>query len=61
MQYFDLFDPACPKPPPGVQLPIVMVNHEVLSNGVKIQSLCFGVKSRQFLKRGMVEGLESDV
>ena len=36
VQYFDLFDPTCPKLPFGAQLPIVMVNHEVLSNGVKI-------------------------
>ncbi len=36
MQYFDLFDPACPPVPSGMQLPLVMVNDEVLSSGDKI-------------------------
>ena len=36
LQYFDLFDPACPTIPPGAQLPIVLVEHEVLSSGGKI-------------------------
>ena len=36
VQYFDLFDPACPPVPPGMQLPVVRVNNEVLSNGDKI-------------------------
>ena len=36
MQYFDLFDPACPSLPPGMTLPVVMVNEEVLSTGDKI-------------------------
>jgi disulfide oxidoreductase YuzD len=36
VQYFDLFDPACPPISPGVQLPLVLVNGEVLSGGGKI-------------------------
>lgn len=36
VQYYDLFDPNCPPIPPGMQLPVVMVNNEVLSNGDKI-------------------------
>ena len=36
VQYFELFDPACPPIPPGVQLPLVLVNGEVLSSGGKI-------------------------
>ena len=36
VQYFDLFDPGCPSILPGLQLPVVMVNDEVLSNGDKI-------------------------
>ena len=36
VQYSDLFDPACPTLPPGMTLPVVMVNEEVLSNGDKI-------------------------
>jgi hypothetical protein len=36
VEYFDLFDPACPTLPPGAQLPLVLVNGEVLSSGDKI-------------------------
>lgn len=36
VEYFDLFDPACPPLPPGAQLPLVLVSGEVLSNGGKI-------------------------
>jgi hypothetical protein len=36
VDYFDLFDPACPPLPSGAQLPVVLVNAEVLSIGGKI-------------------------
>jgi hypothetical protein len=36
VQYFDLLDPACPPLPPGAQLPLVLVDGEVLSSGGKI-------------------------
>ncbi len=36
VQYFDLLDTGCPPLPPGVQLPLVLVNGEVLSSGGKI-------------------------
>jgi disulfide oxidoreductase YuzD len=36
VRYFDLFDPACLPMPPGAQLPLVLVNGEVLSGGGKI-------------------------
>jgi hypothetical protein len=36
VQYFDLFDPACPSIPKDVQLPVVLVNSELLSSGGKI-------------------------
>ena len=36
VQYFDLFDPACPAVPAGAQLPLVMVAGEVVSSGGKI-------------------------
>lgn len=36
VQYFDLFDPACPSMPAGAQLPLVLVNGKVLSSGGKI-------------------------
>ena len=34
--YFDLLDPSCPPLPPDAQLPLVLVNGEVLSSGGKI-------------------------
>lgn len=36
VQYFDLMDPACPPVPSEAQLPLVLINGEVLSNGEKI-------------------------
>ena len=36
VQYFDLFDPGCPPIPPDVQLPLVLVDSQVLSSGGKI-------------------------
>ncbi len=36
VDYYDLFDPACPALPPDAQLPLVLVNGEVLSSGGKI-------------------------
>jgi hypothetical protein len=34
--YYDLFDPTAPTLPPEAQLPLVLVNGEVLSSGGKI-------------------------
>jgi hypothetical protein len=36
VEYYDLFDANCPPIPTNGQLPLVMVNFEVLSNGGKI-------------------------
>ena len=36
VDYFDLFDPSCPPLPPEAQLPVVLVNGELLSSGGKI-------------------------
>jgi hypothetical protein len=36
VEYFDLFDPACPPLPSGSILPIVIVNRAVISQGGKI-------------------------
>jgi hypothetical protein len=36
LDYVDLFDPACPPLPPDAQLPVVLVNQEVVSSGGKI-------------------------
>lgn len=36
VQYFDLFDPACPALPTGAQLPLVLIEGEVVSSGGKI-------------------------
>ena len=51
VQYFDLFDPACPTIPPGMQLPVVMVNHEVLSNGDKISVPAIRRKIEEILEK----------
>lgn len=34
--YFDLFDPTCPPLPTDAQLPLVLVNGEMVSSGGKI-------------------------
>lgn len=34
--YYDLFDPACPPLPEGAQLPLVLIDGDVLSMGGKI-------------------------
>ena len=36
VQYFDLFDPQCPAIPPEGQLPVVLVDGDVVSCGGKI-------------------------
>ena len=36
VEYFDLFDPGCPLLPEGSQLPILLVNDQVVSSGEKI-------------------------
>ena len=42
LDYWDLFDPAGPALPSGAQLPVVLVNGEVVSSGTKISmpALC---------------------
>lgn len=34
--YYDLFDPDCPTLPPDAQLPLVLVNGQLLSSGGKL-------------------------
>lgn len=36
VEYYDLFDTDCPSLPPSAQLPLVLVNGDMLSSGVKI-------------------------
>lgn len=36
VNYFDLFEPDCPPLPEGAQLPLVLVNGQVVSSGGKI-------------------------
>jgi disulfide oxidoreductase YuzD len=50
VQYFDLFDPACPPMPAGAQLPLVLVNGEVLSNGGKISVPAIRHRIENFLE-----------
>jgi hypothetical protein len=36
LKYFDLFDPDCPPLPLTTELPVVMIDGEVISNGGKV-------------------------
>ncbi len=36
VDYFDLFDPDCPHVPEGTQLPLVLLEGQVISSGGKI-------------------------
>ena len=36
VEYFDLFNPNCPRMPPDSQLPVVFVENKVISSGGKI-------------------------
>lgn len=36
VEYFDLFEPACPPLPEGAQLPLVLIRGEVVSSGGKL-------------------------
>jgi hypothetical protein len=36
LQYYDLFDPDCPLMPPHVQLPMILIDSQLLSSGEKI-------------------------
>lgn len=51
VQYFELFDPACPLMPSEAQLPLVLVNGEVLSSGGKISVPMIRVKIEAILKK----------
>jgi hypothetical protein len=64
VDYYDLFDPGCPALPIGAQLPLVLVNGEVLSRGGKIaipairrrvEALGVSVKRTPGLERGVCE------
>lgn len=51
VQYCDLFEPACPPMPSEAQLPLVLVNGEVLSSGGKISVPMIRVKIEAILKK----------
>ena len=36
VQYFDLFDPDCPPLPPHAQIPVILIDGQLLSSGGKI-------------------------
>jgi hypothetical protein len=36
VEYYDLFDPDCPQIPPDAQLPLVLVEGEVIDSGGKL-------------------------
>ncbi len=53
VQYYDLFDPDCPAMHQGAQLPLVLVDGDVLSSGGKI--------SIPVLRRRIEELMEKEV
>ena len=61
VQYFDLFDPACPPMPPGMQLPLVMVNTEALSNGDKISVPLLRRKIETILEKKTGQVADADI
>jgi hypothetical protein len=53
VQYYDLFDADCPSMPPGAQLPLVLIEGEVVSSGGKI--------SIPIIRRRVEELMEKDI
>ena len=51
VQYFFLCDPECPPMPPGAQLPLVLVNGDVLASGGKISVPVIRCKIEDILKK----------
>ena len=54
VRYFDLFDADCPPVPPGVELPLVLVNGEVLTSGGKISVPAIRRKIEAILEQASV-------
>jgi hypothetical protein len=53
-RYFDLFDADCPSMPNDAQLPLVLVNNEVLSSGGKISVPAIRRKIESILEKQTV-------
>ena len=51
VRYFDLLDTDCPSMPVGAQLPLVMVNAEVVSSGGKISVPAIRRKIEEIMER----------
>ena len=54
IHYFDLFDADCPPMPNDARLPLVLVNHEVLSSGGKISMPVLRRKIESILEKQTV-------
>lgn len=54
-RYYDLFDANCPPMPAGAQLPLVLVNGEVVSSGGKIAVPVIRRKVEIVLEHGSIE------
>lgn len=52
--YYDLFDPACPPMPENAQLPLVLVEGEVISMGGKISVPVLRQKIEFLMNKEMV-------
>jgi len=53
-KYFDLFDADCPPTPNDSQLPLVLINNEVLSSGGKISVPAIRRKIESILEKQTV-------
>ena len=51
VNYFDLFDVDCPSMPPGAQLPLVLVEGEIVSSGGKISIPIIRRKVEEMLQK----------
>jgi hypothetical protein len=54
VKYFDLFDADCPPMPNDSQLPLVLINNEVLSSGGKISVPAIRRKIESILEKQTV-------
>lgn len=54
VQYYDLFDADCPSMPPGAQLPLVLIEGDVVSSGGKISIPIIRRRVEEFLQKETV-------
>jgi disulfide oxidoreductase YuzD len=52
VDYYDLFDPDCPSLAPGVELPLVLIDDEVISSGGKLPMPAIRKHIEALIERG---------